>query len=254
MASNNGELEESSDILNQPNKSDTIGDISNEEKAGRLDTKKLQDSGVEHNLEERLNAVTHSVGAGLSIAGLVFLLILTYLKNGTAVQYAAFSVYGAFQIVLYFSSTITHQFKDVPKVFNIARVFDQVAIYFLIAGTYTPVALIAIPNPWRWWMFGIIWALALMGTILKTVIYRQKHYLSDLLYLPMGWLLIFFLKPLFHYTPTGFIVWMFIGGFSYSVGIIFYLTKKVPLSHVIWHLFVIAGSLSFYLSFAFYLI
>ncbi|MCF7944324.1 MAG: hemolysin III family protein [Spirochaetia bacterium] len=254
MTGRNVEAEGSEDSLKGRTIKNGSGDGSSGVNAEKNAKKELQDSGHEHNLEERLNAVTHSVGAGLSIAGLVFLLILTYLKNGTAVQYAAFSVYGAFQIILYFSSTITHQFKDVPKVFNIARVFDQVAIYFLIAGTYTPVALIAIPNPWRWWMFGIIWTLALMGTILKTVIYRQKHYLSDLLYLPMGWLLIFFLKPLLQYTPTGFIVWMFIGGFSYSVGIIFYLTKKVPLSHVIWHLFVIAGSLSFYLSFAFYLI
>jgi len=207
-----------------------------------------------HNLEERLNAVTHSVGAGLSIAGLIFLMVLTSMKGGSALQYTTFALYGTFQIILYFSSTVTHQFADIPRIYNIARLFDQAAIYLLIAGTYTPVALLAMPDPWGWWMFGLIWGMAVLGIILKTVIYKEQHYASDLLYLPMGWLLLFFLKPLFQALPTGFIVWMFIGGLSYSVGIIFYLTKKIPLSHVIWHCFVIAGSVSFYLAFVLFLV
>lgn len=213
----------------------------------------METMGKPHNVEERLNALLHSLGAGMSIAGLAFLLVLTAQGEGGAIRYVSFSLYGAFQILLYMSSTIMHQFTDMPKVYNTMRVMDQAAIYLLIAGTYTPVAFLVLGGAWGWWIFGLIWGMAVLGIIMKTVIFRQKHIMSDLLYLPMGWLILVALRPLIHQSPTGLVIWAFIGGLCYSFGIIFYLTKRISYSHVIWHSFVLAGSISFYIGFALYL-
>ncbi|HAK47414.1 MAG TPA: hemolysin III [Spirochaeta sp.] len=204
-------------------------------------------------VEQKLNSVTHGIGAGLSIAGLIILLILGA-GTGNPWIIASFAVYGSFQIFLYLSSALTHVFHDMPKAFNVLRIFDQAAIYLLIAGTYTPVALIVMRDSGGWWMFGIEWAMALAGILMKSIVFRKKHIASDLLYLPMGWLLIFFIIPLSRLTPPGLLMWIFIGGGCYSIGIIFYLIKKIPLGHVIWHLFVLAGGISFFLGFVLHLV
>jgi hemolysin III len=208
----------------------------------------------DHSLEERLNALTHAAGAGMSIAALVFLLVL--IPDGPAGNTAriAFSIYGASQILLYLSSAVTHQFSDKKRVYHIARIFDQLAIYYLIAGTYTPIALLVLPDPWRTQMLISIWGLAALGTLLKGWIFQKQHKITDILYVPMGWLVILFLKPLQQTAPEGFLTLLMAGGIIYTVGIIFYLTRKIYLSHVIWHLFVIAGSICFYAAFARYLI
>lgn len=213
----------------------------------------LETAGKPHNVEERLNALLHSIGVGMSIAGLVFLLVLTSQGEGGVMRYVSFSLYGAFQILLYMSSTIMHQFTDMPKVYNTMRVMDQAAIYLLIAGTYTPVAFIVLGGAWGWWIFGLIWGMAVLGIIMKTVVFRKPHMMSDLLYLPMGWLILVALRPLIQQSPTGLVIWAFIGGLCYSIGIIFYLTKRISFSHVIWHAFVLAGGISFYIGFALYL-
>ncbi len=210
-------------------------------------------NGKPHDTTERLNALTHAVGAGLSIAGLIFLLVLTSAGAGGALRYVSFTVYGSFQILLYLSSMLSHQFTDIPKVYNPMRVLDQSAIYLLIAGTYTPFALLVLPGAWGWWIFGIVWALAVLGILMKSLVFRDQHLLTDLLYLPMGWLIITAIRPLIANSPPGMLRWVIIGGLCYSIGIPFYMTKKVPFSHVIWHLFVLAGGISFYLAFALYL-
>ena len=209
--------------------------------------------GKPHDTGERLNALTHAVGAGLSIAGLIFLLVLTSVGEGGFFQYIAFTVYGSFQILLYFSSMLSHQFTDMPKVYNPMRVLDQSAIYLLIAGTYTPFALLVLPPVWGWWILGIVWTMAVFGILLKSLVFRDQHLLTDLLYLPMGWLIIAAARPLTANSPPGMLRWVIIGGLCYSIGIPFYMTKKVPFSHVIWHLFVLAGGISFYRAFALYL-
>ncbi len=223
-----------------------------ERKTGMLQSDSLW-KGKPHDIEERLNAVTHSIGVGLSIAGLVFLLVLTSMGEGGTVRYVSFSLYGAFQILLYLSSAMTHQFSDMPRMYNPMRILDQSAIYLLIAGTYTPAALLVLPGAWGWWIFGIVWTLAVMGIIMKTCIFRDQHLLSDLLYLPMGWLLIVAIRPFLANSPDGLMKWIVIGGLSYTLGVFFYVTKRIPFSHVIWHLFVLSGGISFYLGFAFYL-
>jgi len=207
-----------------------------------------------HSVEEKLNSVTHSIGAGMSIAGMVFLFVLTGLNGGGAIKYVSFSIYGAFQILLYMSSALTHQFSDMHRAHKVLRVVDQASVYLLIAGTYTPVALLALKGRVGWIIFGVIWGLAILGILSKVLIFREKNVISDLFYLPMGWLIVFAFKPLMNSTPMGFVIWTIIGGGSYTVGIIFYLLRKMPFSHVIWHLFVLAGGISFYLGFAYYLV
>jgi len=206
-----------------------------------------------HLIEEKLNSITHSIGAGMSIAGLIFLIALTRMNSGGVLRYVSFSLYGAFQILLYLSSSLTHLFTDYPKIHSPLRVIDQASVYLLIAGTYTPIALIVLPDPWRWTVFGIIWGLALAGILMKSVFLRGKNIASDLLYLPMGWLIIAAFKPLRAAAPQELIMWTMLGGGLYTGGIVFYLWKKLPFSHVLWHLFVLAGGISFYLGFALYL-
>lgn len=206
-----------------------------------------------HSIEEKLNAVTHAIGAGMSIAGLIFLLVLTQMNSGGTLRYVAFSIYGAFQILLYLSSAFTHIFTDYPRIHKPLRIIDQAAVYLLIAGTYTPAALIAMPGTWGWTVFGLIWGLAIAGILMKTVFIPGKNIASDLLYIPMGWLIVIAFKPLKAMAPEGFVTWMMLGGGLYTGGIIFYLMKKVPFSHVIWHLFVLAGGIAFYIGFAKYL-
>jgi hemolysin III len=206
-----------------------------------------------HSVEEKLNSLTHGIGTGMSIAGLVFLLLLTTINSGGMMHYVTFSLYGACQILLYLSSTLTHQFADRPRAHGILRIVDQASVYLLIAGTYTPVALLGMGGRWGWTVFGIIWVLAIAGILMKTVFITGKNLLSDLLYLPMGWLILVAFNPLREMAPEGLVLWTMLGGGLYTAGIVFYLLKKLPFSHVIWHLFVLAGGTSFYIGFAKYL-
>lgn len=209
-------------------------------------------SGI-HPVEEKLNSLTHGIGAGMSIAGMIFLLAFTGLKSGGRKQYLAFTLYGSFQILLYLSSSLTHIFTDRPRIHAPLRITDQAAVYLLIAGTYTPVALLALPSPWSWTVFALIWGMALAGILMKTVFLPGKKIASDLLYLPMGWLILVALRPLKETAPEGLLMWIMLGGGLYTGGILFYLWKKVPYSHVIWHMFVLAGGICYYIGFARYL-
>ena len=156
--------------------------------------------------------------------------------------------------MLYLSSAATHQFTDRPAFHRVARIFDQCGVYLLIAGTYTPVALLVLPGTSGYVMLISIWTLALAGLLLKGVFVQGKHLVTDLLYLPMGWMLLFFLRPLRDHSPEGFGLYVLFGGLFYTVGILFYLSKKIPYSHVIWHLFVLCGSISFFAAYAIFLV
>jgi hemolysin III len=207
-----------------------------------------------HSIEERLNSMTHAIGAGMSIAGMIFLLVLANINGASPLAIASFALYGAFQILLYLSSSSMHLFTDKPAFHKKMHILDQSAIYLLIAGTYTPVALLALGGTWGWVIFGLIWGMAAAGIIMKSFIFTGRHIASDLLYLPMGWLIIIAIKPLIAAMPNGFFLWMGLGAASYCIGILFYIFNKFPLSHVIWHLFVIAGGVSFFIGFAKYLV
>jgi len=202
-------------------------------------------------VEEILNSMTHAIGAGLSIAGLVVLLILTG-RDPSPWKYVSFSIYGATQIMLYLASALLHGFAPYPKARKHFERLDHGSIYLLIAGTYTPLTLVILRGPWGWAMFGTVWALALVGLAMKMFVMKKLPLIVDALYLPMGWLIIIAIRPFFELSPPGFILWAVIGGLAYSIGFIFYAMKNLPFAHLIWHFWVLAGSISFFMGYALY--
>ena len=201
--------------------------------------------------EEIANSITHGIGAALSIAALVILAVLAS-KRGDAWQIVSFSIYGATLILLYLSSTLYHGFVD-SKIKNIFRILDHSAIYLLIAGTYTPVTLTLMRSAWGWTLFGLAWAMAIGGIIITTLLLDKLKALLVISYVVMGLLVVIAIKPMIQMVPRGMIIWLFIGGACYILGIIFYLWKRLPYHHPIWHLFVLGGSISHFLGILFYL-
>lgn len=206
-------------------------------------------AAVNSAMEEIFSSLTHAVGVGLSIAGLVVLLVITG-NDPSPWKYVSFSIYGASQILLFSSSALVHSFFAMPRLRYYLRIVDQAFVYLLIAGTYTPITLISMRGPWGWGVFFTVWTLALAGILLKTLVFKKKHIITDLLYLPMGWIIFFTFRPLLRMAPEGFVAWLLIGGACYTVGVLFYLWKRLPGSHVVWHLFVLGGNVSFFLGYA----
>lgn len=203
-------------------------------------------------IEEIFNSLTHAIGAGLAIGGLIALIIISG-DDPSGWKYTAFSIYGATQILLYLSSAVMHSFAALPRARSALRVIDQAFIFLLIAGTYTPVCLVAMRDNRGWLVFGLIWALAIAGILIKTVFVKKQSKLTDIIYLPMGWLIVFAFRPMIESTSPGFAAWTLIGGACYTVGVVFYAWKRLPFGHVVWHLFVIGGSVSFFLGYALHL-
>ncbi|KNF10087.1 channel protein, hemolysin III family [Gottschalkia purinilytica] len=192
------------------------------------------------NGEEITNAISHGVGLCLAIAALVILVVFAN-KFGSVWHIVSFSIYGSTLILLYLFSTLYHSFPD-GKVKSIFKVFDHSAIYLLIAGTYTPLTLTALRGKIGWTLFGIVWAIAIAGIIFKILWIKKFKALSTILYIAMGWLVIFAIKPLFQTLNTTSMVFLVVGGVLYTVGTIFYSGKKIKYNHAIWHFFVLAGS------------
>lgn len=200
---------------------------------------------------EPMSALTHLVGAGLSIVGLV-LLIVHGAREGTALHVVTFTIFGVCMFFTYLMSTLYHFLsKDhTPRAKRVLQILDHTSIYFLIAGTYTPVALIILPPGWGWTLFGIVWALALLGTILKTSQISIAPWVSVSLYLLMGWLVVIAFIPLVEHIQGSALFWLVLGGVSYTIGTIFYaLDRIVPRNrwwgmHEVFHLFVMLGSFS----------
>ncbi|MBE3091372.1 MAG: hemolysin III family protein [Candidatus Atribacteria bacterium] len=201
--------------------------------------------------EEIANSITHGIGAGLSIAALVILTVLAS-RRGDAWRIVSFSIYGATLVLLYLSSTLYHSFLSL-KIKNIFRILDHSAIYLLIAGTYTPVTLTLMRGAWGWTLFGLAWVMAIGGIIVTTLLLDKLKALLVLSYVVMGLLVVIAIKPMIQMLPRGMIIWLFIGGACYILGILFYLWKRLPYHHPIWHLFVLGGSISHFLGILFYL-
>lgn len=201
--------------------------------------------------EEIANSITHGIGVALSVAGLVLLVVFASLY-GDAWRIVSFSIYGATLIFLYLASTLYHSLTN-PKAKNFFHYLDHSAIFLLIAGTYTPVTLVALRGTVGWIMFGLIWTLAIGGIIFKAVAKGRFRIISVFIYLIMGWIVVVAVKPLLSSVPTGMITWLIIGGLCYSLGIIFYALKKMPFHHMVWHIFVLGGSISHFFGMLFYL-
>ena len=192
------------------------------------------------------NSITHGIGAGLSIAGLV-ILIVRAVKFGTGWHLAGFLVFGISLILLYSSSTIYHSFANKPWK-GILQRLDHAAIFFLIAGTYTPYLLTTSRTGLGWSIFGIIWGLSILGLILKLAFTKKFVKPTVWLYLLMGWAgLVVFFQAGTELSKLS-IIFLLIGGVFYTAGVIFYRWKKLPYSHAVWHLFVLGGSIFHYFS------
>lgn len=197
-------------------------------------------------MEELMNAVTHGVGALLAVAGLVALVLFSY-EYGTIWHMISFTIYGITLVLLYLASTLYHSFTN-EKVKHILKICDHSAIYLLIAGTYTPFMLVPLRGTWGWTVFGLVWGLAVIGIIFKVFFVTRFKIISTVCYLAMGWAIVVVIKPLIAALPVPGINWLVTGGVFYTVGTIFYLWRKLPYHHAIWHLFVLAGSISHFVA------
>ena len=190
-------------------------------------------------LEEILNAVTHGIGAALSVAALVGMLI--HYANGGVWHLTSCLIYGISLILLYLASTLYHSFTNM-RLKAIFKFVDHASIYVLIAGNYTPFALIPLHGSLGWTIFGVVWGLAALGIVFQIFFVKRFRVLGTLCYLGMGWFAVVMVRPLLELLPAEAVYWLFIGGVLYTVGAIFYLAKRLPYSHVVWHVFVLAGS------------
>ena len=202
--------------------------------------------------EEIANAITHGIGALLSIAGLAVLVSFAALY-GDAWHVVSTSIFGATLVLLYAASTVYHSVWHHPTK-RILQRLDHSAIFLLIAGTYTPFALVNMRGPWGWTLFGIIWSMALLGIALQLIPRRRNERLSLVLYLGMGWMAVAAIKPFLAGVETGGLILLLIGGLFYSLGVIFYVWQQLKYHHAIWHGFVLAGSVFHFFAVLFYVV
>lgn len=189
---------------------------------------------------ERFNSISHLAGAGLAVVGAVLLIVLGA-QAGDPWKIVGFSIYGAMLLFLYLASTLYHSLRGRAK--RIWCKFDQCSIYLLIAGSYTPFALVSLRGAWGWTLFGVVWGLAVLGIVQEIWLARGKRVFSMLLYVLMGWLAIIALFPLMEALGRDGFLWLLAGGVAYTAGILFYANdSRWRHAHGIWHLFVLAGS------------
>lgn len=191
-------------------------------------------------LEEVLNSLTHGIGAGLSIAGMVVLIVLASME-ADAWKIVSFSIYGASLALLYLASTLYHAIPH-PRLKRPLKMLDHCAIFLLIAGTYTPFLLVNLRGPLGWTLFGVVWGLAVAGITLKLVFGHRYQKLQLGIYLGMGWLIIFASAQLAASVNSTGLALVVAGGVTYTLGVIFYVWERLPFNHAIWHLFVVGGS------------
>ena len=198
-------------------------------------------------LEDRANALTHAVGGGIAVSGLVLMVVLSA-ATGDPWKIVSVSIFGATLVLLFAASMLYHAAKD-PVRRRRLRVLDHVSINFLIAGTYTPFLLVNMRSDSGWMLFGAIWGLALIGIVGELFFTGRFKVLSTVRYILMGWIILVALGPLVASVPLPSVVLLFVGGGVYSLGAVFYLLdRKIPFGHAVWHVFVIGGSVCHLLS------
>ncbi|MEW9106157.1 hemolysin III family protein [Paenibacillus sp.] len=196
--------------------------------------------------EEIANAITHGIGVVMSISALTLLIVFAALY-GQPIHVVSFTIYGISMLLLYTSSTLVHSFPE-GKVKDLFETFDHASIYLFIAGTYTPLVLIALPKLIGWTLFTIVWTIAIGGVVFKAFFTKRFLFMSTLLYIAMGWLIVWAWHPLTETMPPFGLTMLVIGGILYTLGTIFYVWRGFPFHHMIWHLFVLAGSIVHFFS------
>ncbi len=202
--------------------------------------------------EERLNILSHASGLVLSLVGLV-LLVMRAATFGTALHVVSFAIFGASLVLLYAVSTIYHSSTE-PTLRIRLRTVDHAAIYILIAGTYTPFTLVVLEGAVGWTMFAASWGMAAIGIVLKLFFTGRFTLISTLMYVFMGWVIVFAIKPLIAALPGEGMFWLFAGGLSYTLGAAFYAIKKMPFGHAVFHFFVLAGSACHFVAVYYYIL
>jgi hemolysin III len=203
-------------------------------------------------LEEKTNIISHAIGLILSVVALLLMLVRAN-GSGNILYIVSAGIFGLSMIALYSASTLYHSAKD-PKVRARLRINDHATIYILIAGTYTPFTLITL-NGWiGWTVFSVSWAMAATGVILKLFFTGKFNVLSTLMYVFMGWIIIFAIKPLVNSLSPEGLFWLFAGGIAYTTGAVIYSFEKIKFNHAIFHLFVLLGSLCHFISVYFYVL
>lgn len=196
---------------------------------------------------ERFNTISHLIGAALALAGAVVLVVAAS-RDGDIRRIVSLSVYGATLFLLYLISTLYHGLP-IGRAKRVFRILDHQAIYLLIAGSYTPFTLITLNGITGWRMFGAIWSLAVFGLILDALPRRGARVLPIVVYLVMGWLIVLAIDPLLAAIPRAGFLWLLAGGIFYTTGIVFYaLDHRFTWMHGVWHVFVLAGSISHYVA------
>ena len=201
---------------------------------------------------ERFNSITHLAGSMAALIGLV-VLIITASRQGNVLLIVSVTSYGSTLALLYISSTLYHSFQGKAK--NVFQQLDYLAIYLLIAGTYTPFALITLGETWGWVVFCLVWGLAILGIILEFLLQKSNRLIPLIIYLTMGWVIIKAIKPLVQALGMVGFGWLLLGGLAHTFGVIFYVyDEKVRHFHGIWHLFVLAGSTIQYFTVYYYIL
>ncbi|MCE4935706.1 PAQR family membrane homeostasis protein TrhA [Aliivibrio fischeri] len=201
--------------------------------------------------EELANSLSHALGMVFGVVALILLLLKANAANADWLTITSMSVYGASIILLFLASTLYHSIAA-PKAKRLLKTLDHCAIFLLIAGSYTPYLLVSLRTPLAYWLMGVIWAIALIGIIGKIVfVYRFKK-LSLITYLIMGWLSVIAVYQLVIHIDINGVILLGLGGVIYSLGVIFYVAKKIPYNHAIWHLFVLGGCVTQFLSIYYY--
>jgi hemolysin III len=203
-------------------------------------------------LEESINVGSHALGFIFGIVALI-LLVIKSVQFGTIWHVVSFSIYGASMVILYAASTLYHNAKD-PKVRRHLKVFDHAAIYVLIAGTYTPFALVTLHGFEGWLLFGLSWGIAIIGIILKLFFTGRFNIISTLAYVFMGWMVIFIIDTLIAKLSENGVFWLFAGGIAYTVGAVIYAIPKIKMHHAIFHVFVLLGTVCHFISVYFYVL
>lgn len=203
-------------------------------------------------LEESINIVSHAMGLLFSVVALVFLIIKSSL-HGNVWHIVSFTVYGSSLVILYAASTFYHRAKD-PRVRKHLKVFDHAAIYVLIAGSYTPYALVTLNGKVGWILFAASWGVAIIGIVLKLFFTGHFTLVSTLAYVLMGWMVVFVLDPLVENLSSQGLNYLIAGGVSYTIGALIYAIHKIKFNHAIFHIFVLLGSLFHFISVYFYVL
>jgi hemolysin III len=202
--------------------------------------------------EEIANSLTHGVGAGLAVAGLVILVAFAVLEHD-GYKLAGAIVYGVTLVLQYTASTLYHSVPQ-PRAKHVFKVLDHCGIYLLIAGTYTPFCLVTLREANGWWLFGVVWGLAVIGIALEAFWTYRPRWLSALIFLGMGWMVVASIEPLVDNLAPGGLWLLVAGGLAYTIGTVFYVLDRVHYMHAIWHLWVLGGSVCHFLAVLLYVI